>query len=47
MAFPVSTYKDMLDAASRLFDLDVLWPKLHEEVKRYDKKRGSSDWMSA
>jgi len=48
MAFPVSTYKDMLDAASRLFDLDILWPKLVEESKdKYRKPRGDSSWLAA
>ena len=48
MAFPVSTYKDQLDAASRIFDLDVIWPKLIEEPKdRYRKTGGGNSWLAA
>ncbi len=48
MAFPVSTNDDMIDAASRIFDLDVSWPKLAPETtKRYSRSNSAANWMSA
>ena len=48
MGFPVSLHDDLLDAISRIFDLNMVWPKsvVSEPVKeRYVVKRRRS-WMA-
>ena len=48
MGFPVSLHDDLLDAISRIFDLNMVWPKsvVSEPVKeRYVMKRRRS-WMA-
>ena len=34
MGFPVGLHDDALDAISRLFDTDLIWPKSHDLAKR-------------
>lgn len=47
MGFPVSLHDDALDAISRIFDVDMVWPKVRQEPKRdrYDSKPKRS-WMA-
>jgi len=37
MMFPVGAHDDMLDAISRVFDMDMVWPKSKTELGREDR----------
>jgi predicted phage terminase large subunit-like protein len=47
--WPVPVHDDGLDAISRIFDIQINWPKPAEgaATDRYSKKRPSGTWMSA
>ena len=51
MPFPVGGHDDVLDAMSRIFDVDLAWPRAAEELekpRRYgDSKSTGTSWMSA
>ena len=38
-AFPVPVHDDMLDACSRIFDIQTIWPKSHVKEERYARHR--------
>lgn len=49
MGFPVSLHDDGMDAISRIFDMNMVWPKLRSETKRsrYDENPNHNrTWMS-
>lgn len=47
--YPATTYKDCLDAMSRIFDVECPWPKPPEQSvhDRYADDRRQGSWMSA
>jgi predicted phage terminase large subunit-like protein len=50
-AFPVSLHDDMLDALSRMYDLDMVWPETEEDTDGRDRyagggKRNRGSWMT-
>jgi len=49
MAWPVPAHDDGLDAISRLFDMDVPWPRIREKPERdryAENRRRGGTWMS-
>lgn len=49
LPWPVPVHDDLLDAISRIFDIDLAWPKAAEELSpdRYKRRTPSGSWMSA
>ena len=50
LAWPVPAHDDMIDAFSRVFDLEMPWPMPTVEVHpddRYNRARRPTSWMSA
>ena len=49
MPFPVGGHEDTLDAMSRIFDLELAWPREAEELgrpRRYSGKGSRTSWMA-
>jgi predicted phage terminase large subunit-like protein len=49
MPFPVGGHDDVLDAFSRVYDVDLTWPKAAEELqrpRRYGESRRRTSWRS-
>ena len=48
LCWPVPVHDDMADAISRIFDLDLGWPRAAEEGERPDRyrKQRTGTWMS-
>lgn len=48
MGFPVSLHDDALDAMSRIFDMNMTWPRYRESTEkkeRYGRDRRQRSWM--
>lgn len=47
--FPLGTHDDILDAISRIYDLDLVWPTTIEAAEPKDRYRssGSGSWMAS
>lgn len=44
--FPVGEHDDILDAISRLWDLEIVWPQVHDAEKYRPKLNTSRSWMA-
>jgi hypothetical protein len=50
LAWPVPAHDDMIDAFSRVFDLEMPWPMptvTEHPDDRYNRARRTTSWMSA
>lgn len=45
MGFPVALHDDALDAITRIFDMDMVWPRHRVQEDRYSRNRERRSWM--